>query len=144
MVHQLWTTAATIVFDPIINQSIETDKQTILREKLFTLSRDNTQQRSLTLSCISSNNVETKFLACVKLYSIKKKINHKRNKSKKKKETQTDQVVTTSTTDGLLMVYWKYNMVTVHTHTHKHTKLALLNVWEWFESRETKNQQVTW
>lgn len=73
MVHQLWTTAATIVFDPIINQSIETDKQTILREKLFTLSRDNTQQRSLTLSCISSNNNETKFLACVKLYSIKKK-----------------------------------------------------------------------
>lgn len=117
MVHQLWTTAAAIVFDPIIKQSIETDKQTILREKLFTLSRDNTQQRSLTLSCISSNNNETKFLACVKLYSIKKKINHKRNKSKKK-ETQTDQVVTTSTTDGLLMVYWKYNMVTVHTHTN--------------------------
>lgn len=143
MVHQLWTTAAAIVFDPIINQSIETDKQTSnIRGKLFTLSRDNTQQRSLTLSCISSNNNETKFLACVKLYSIKKK-NHKRNKSKKK-ETQTDQVVTTSTTDGLLMVYWKYNMVTVHTHTHKHTKLALLNVWEWFESRETKNQQVTW
>lgn len=105
MVHQLWTTAATIVFDPIIKQSIETDKQTILREKLFTLSRDNTQQRSLTLSCISSNNNETKFLACVKLYSIKKKINHKRNKSKKK-ETQTDQVVTTitTTTDGLLEI----------------------------------------
>lgn len=119
MVHQLWTTAATIVFDPIINQSIETDKQTILREKLFTLSRDNTQQRSLTLSCISSNNVETKFLACVKLYSIKKK-NKSQAKQVKKKETQTDQVVTTSTTDGLLMVYWKYNMVTVHTHTQSH------------------------
>lgn len=119
MVHQLWTTAAAIVFDPIINQSIETDKQTILREKLFTLSRDNTQQRSLTLSCISSNNVETKFLACVKLYSIKKK-NKSQAKQVKKKETQTDQVVTTSTTDGLLMVYWKYNMVTVHTHTQSH------------------------
>ena len=99
----------------------------LFREKLFTLSRDNTQQRSLTLSCISSNNVETKFLACVKLYSIKKK-NKSQAKQVKKKETQTDQVVTTSTTDGLLMVYWKYNMVTVHTHTHKHTKLALLNV----------------
>lgn len=138
MVHQLWTTAAAIVFDPIIKQSIETDKQAILGGKLFTLSRDNTQQRSLTLSCISSNNNETKFLACVKLYSIKKKINHKRNKSKKKrrhKQTKLLQLLLL-----LLMVYWKYNMVTVHTHT----KLALLNVWEWFESRETKNQQVTW
>lgn len=87
MVHQLWTTAATIVFDPIINQSIETDKQTILREKLFTLSRDNTQQRSLTLSCISSNNVETKFLACVKLYSIKKKNKSQAKQVKKKGDT---------------------------------------------------------
>lgn len=142
MVHQLWTTAATIVFDPIINQSIETDKQTILREKLFTLSRDNTQQRSLTLSCISSNNVETKFLACVKLYSIKKKNKSQAKQVKKKrrhKQTKLLQLLLL-----LLMVYWKYNMVTVHTHTHNHTKLALLNVWEWFESRETKNQQVTW
>lgn len=87
MVHQLWTTAATIVFDPIINQSIETDKQTILREKLFTLSRDNTQQRSLTLSCISSNNNETKFLACVKLYSIKKKNKSQAKQVKKKGDT---------------------------------------------------------
>ena len=87
MVHQLWTTAATIVFDPIINQSIETDKQTILREKLFTLSRDNTQQRSLTLSCISSNNNETKFLACVKLYSIKKKKKSQAKQVKKKGDT---------------------------------------------------------
>ena len=106
MVHQLWTTAAAIVFDPIIKQSIETDKQAILGGKLFTLSRDNTQQRSLTLSCISSNNVETKFLACVKLYSIKKKNKSQAKQVKKKKETQTDQVVTTitTTTDGLLEI----------------------------------------
>lgn len=83
MVHQLWTTAAAIVFDPIIKQSIETDKQAILGGKLFTLSRDNTQQRSLTLSCISSNNNETKFLACVKLYSIKKKKSQAKQVKKK-------------------------------------------------------------
>lgn len=79
----MWTTAAAIVFDPNIEQSIETDKQTILREKLFTLSRDNTHQRSLTLSCISSNNNETKFLACVKLYSIKKKKSQAKQVKKK-------------------------------------------------------------